>query len=105
MARERKHPASKPDRPRAVAETRVFRSGNSDAVRIPRGFGLTGKAVRLYRVAGDRVVIEPKVRRRWPPGFLSSFGRLTADFEPGRLPPHTPEEDERAARRLDDELA
>ena len=102
MARKRRNP-SKPDRPDAVAETRVFRSGNSDAVRIPKRFGLTGRNVRLYRVAGDRVVIELKSRRRWPPGFLSSFGGLTEDFEPDRLPPHRPEEDARAAQRfLDD---
>lgn len=92
--------SGKPDAAGAVVETRVFRSGNSDAVRLPRRFGLSGKLVRLYRGAGDRVIIEPKARRRWPPGFLTSFGRVTPDFEPGQLPPMSPEEEARAASRF-----
>lgn len=89
--------------PNTVVETRVFRSGNSDAVRLPKRFGLGGKVVRLYRSGGDRVVIEPKTRRRWPPGFLASFGRVTPDFDPHRLPPLTPTEDARAASRFGDD--
>lgn len=85
---------------RAAVETRVFRSGNSDAVRIPKGFGLSDKTVKLRRLAGNRVLIEPKRKRRWPAGFLSSFGQATSDFEPDRLAPASPEEDARAARRF-----
>jgi virulence-associated protein VagC len=87
----------------AVVETRVFRSGNSDAVRLPRRFGLSGRLVRLYWSSGRRLIIEPKTKRRWPSGFFASFGRVTPDFEPGRLPPISPEEEARAANRfLDD---
>lgn len=89
--------------PNTVVETRVFRSGNSDAVRLPKRFGLGGKVVRLYRSGGDRVIIEPKTRRRWPAGFLASFGRVTPDFVPHRLPPLTPTDDARAASRFGDD--
>jgi hypothetical protein len=51
-------------------------------------------------LAGDRVLIEPKTKRRWPAEFLSSFGRVTPDFEPDRLPPASPEEEARAAERF-----
>jgi virulence-associated protein VagC len=85
-----------------VVETRVFRSGNSDAVRLPKRFGLAGKRVRLYLTSGDRVVIEPKTARRWPPGFFASFGRVTPDFEAGHLPPVSRAEDARAANRFRD---
>jgi virulence-associated protein VagC len=85
-----------------VVETRVFRSGNSDAVRLPKRFGLAGRRVRLYLTSGDRVVIEPKTARRWPAGFLASFGRVTSDFEAGHLPPVSGAEDARAASRFRD---
>ncbi|HEV7956296.1 MAG TPA: hypothetical protein VGP10_03960 [Marisediminicola sp.] len=50
-------------------------------------------------MTGDRVLIEPKTKRRWPAGFLSSFGLVTPDFEPDRLPSASPEEEARAAGR------
>lgn len=42
-----------------VHETRTFKSGNSEAVRLPRGIGFgVGVAVNVER-DGDRVVITP----------------------------------------------
>lgn len=87
--------------PHSVVETRVFRSGNSDAVRIPKGFGLSGKTVRVRRVAGDRILIEPTTKRRWPSGFLASFGRMTPDFAPEYLTPLSSDEEARDATRFD----
>lgn len=63
-------------------ETTIFRSGNSDAVRIPKAFGLLGKKVKLRR-EGSRVIMEPAEKRKWPPGFFESI-RVGDDFE---LPP------------------
>jgi len=65
---------------RDVVETTVFRSGNSDAVRLPKGFAVAGQRVRLRRLKDGRTVIEPARARRWPKGFLESFGRVTTDF-------------------------
>jgi len=42
-----------------MPETRTFKSGNSEAVRLPRGFGFgIGVAVTVER-DGDRVIISP----------------------------------------------
>ena len=45
-----------------VHETRTFKSGNSEAVRLPRdlAFGI-GTELRIER-DGDRIVLTPKVR-------------------------------------------
>jgi antitoxin VapB len=46
---------------RAVAETTVFRSGNSQAVRLPKEFRFKSKTVEIYR-RGDEVVLREKKR-------------------------------------------
>ena len=74
----------------AEVETTVFRSGNSDAVRLPKSFGLLGKKVRVRR-EGSRVIVEPTEKRKWPPGFFESI-RISDDFE---LPPRPGPEAER----------
>ena len=76
-------------------ETTVFRSGNSDAVRIPKAFGLLGEKVKLRR-EGSRVIIEPAEKRKWPPGFFESI-RISDDFE---LPPRPGPDLEREERLL-----
>lgn len=78
-------------------ETTVFRSGNSDAVRLPKGFALSGKRVRVRCLDDGRIMIEPVRRRRWPPGFLDTFGRVTADFTAPRRPYATTLEDDKSA--------
>jgi len=87
----------------AGIETTVFRSGNSDAVRLPKGLALSGKRVRVRRLDDGRVVIEPVHRRRWPPGFLDTFGRVTTDFDVPLRPLPTTADDERAARLFEQE--
>jgi virulence-associated protein VagC len=80
-------------------ETTIFRSGNSNAVRLPKGFAVAGERVRVRRLAGGRTLIEPTRRRGWPKGFLESFGRVTSDFDaPAR--PRPDREEEARARRL-----
>ncbi len=52
---------------------KLFRSGGSQAVRLPKAFRFTGqKDVLIYR-EGGRVVLEGR-SRRWSPGFLSLAG-------------------------------
>ncbi|MFI5230297.1 MAG: antitoxin [Gemmatimonadales bacterium] len=72
---------------KAVMETRVFRSGNSYAVRLPKPIYSGGEgAVYVTKLAGGELLIAPKSKRRWPAGFWSSFGTLPNDFE---APPRT----------------
>jgi len=117
MARRRLRPVSSPTTPASDAaaehpthdisgdalETRVFRSGNSDAVRLPIRWGLAGKLVRLRPLTGGRVLVEPKARRRWPIGFLTSFGQVTPDFAAEAPHPFLDAEEDRAIRRFSDD--
>jgi antitoxin VapB len=42
-----------------MATARVFRSGNSQAVRLPKEFRLKGKEVEIFR-RGDEIVLREK---------------------------------------------
>ena len=98
MSRARKRTPPAPSTEPIVVETTVFRSGNSDAVRLPKRFALpAGRRVRLRRLRDGRVVIEPTRKRRWPHGFLESFGRITPDFVAPERPAASLEEEARAS--------
>lgn len=89
--------------PDAEVETTVFRSGNSDAVRLPKSFGLLGKKVKVRR-EGSRVIVEPAEKRKWPPGFFESFSGLSDDFEVPPRPGPDIEREERLARLWDEPI-
>ena len=63
------------------ATARVFKSGNSQAVRLPRAFRFDDgvKDVQVTR-EGDRLVLEPVPRRQFSDAFFKSLGALP-DFE------------------------
>lgn len=86
-------------------DTVVFRSGNSDAVRLPKRFGLVGKTVRVRREGDSRIVIELKSKRGWPPGFFEQFTpEVWADFKRPEDPPSDPDPRmERLIRRMNGE--
>lgn len=86
----------------SVVETTVFRSGNSDAVRLPKRFGLLGKKVRVRRLDDGKVIIEPKAKRTWPPGFFESI-RVSDDFEAPERPGPDPRDEARIARLFADD--
>ncbi|MBA5867851.1 MAG: AbrB/MazE/SpoVT family DNA-binding domain-containing protein [Nitrospira sp. CR1.3] len=66
-------------------KTKLFMSGNSQAVRIPREFQLEGDEVEIQR-RGNALVIRPK-KQTWQP-FTESLARFTPDFmEEGRVQP------------------
>ena len=72
-------------------ETKVFKSGNSLAVRLPKGMGLPCGPVSIRR-EGRRIVIEEKTGGGWPDGFFEDvriarkdFGREEADYREKRL--------------------
>ncbi len=93
----------------AVVETRLFRSGNSTAVRLPKQFAEAfgpDSRVRLRRLTGGRVLVEPVRKRQWPAGFLAGLGRVSPDFADavaaGRAGPPSANEEARAAHAFDD---
>ena len=88
-----------------VIDTVVFRSGNSDAVRIPKRFGLLGKTVRVRRLGDSSIVLELKTKRSWPPGFFEQFkGDAWVGFVRPPDPPIDPDPRmERLIRRMNGE--
>lgn len=102
--RPRKHkPSAAPKRvSEAPVETTVFRSGNSDAVRLPTRLGLLGARVVVRPLGEGRLLIEPKAMRGWPRGFFTSFGRVSPDLDaPARARPDR-RADDSAARIFDE---
>lgn len=72
-------------------ETRVFKSGNSLAVRLPKGMGLPSGPVSIRR-EGRRIVIEEKTGGGWPEDFFENiridrkdFGREDPEYREKRL--------------------
>ena len=72
-------------------ETRVFKSGNSLAVRLPKGMDLPCGPVSIRR-EGRRIVIEEEAGGGWPPGFFEDirierkdFGREAPEYREKRL--------------------
>ena len=66
-------------------KTRLFMSGNSQAVRIPREFQLDGDEVEIQR-RGNTLVIRPRKQSCAP--FISSLEKFTVDFiKEGRRQP------------------
>lgn len=64
---------------------KIFRSGNSQAVRLPKEFRLEGTEVEIQR-RGDSLVLRPK-RKSWAP-FMESLNKFSSDFmENGRNQP------------------
>jgi antitoxin VapB len=54
-----------------MATARVFKSGNSQAVRLPKQFRLNGPDVEIYR-RGDEIVL-----RETQPGMARAFEMLS----------------------------
>ena len=66
---------------------RVFRSGNSQAVRIPKEFHLEDEEVEIRR-KGDALILRP-TRRSWR-ALFESLDKFTDDFmADGRNQPPT----------------
>lgn len=55
-------------------KARVFWSGNSQAVRLPKAFRLDATEVVVSR-DGPRIVLQP-VARKWSERFLKTFGAI-----------------------------
>jgi antitoxin VapB len=55
---------------------KIFMTGRSQAVRLPKEFRFTGDTV-LVRREGAAVILEPD---GWPEGYVESFSGIPADF-------------------------
>lgn len=62
---------------------KLFRMGESQAVRLPEGFEFEGEAVQIRR-EGKKVILEPldgrKDLQEWPEGFWDLFKTPDPDF-------------------------
>lgn len=69
-----------------ITTAKLFKNGNSQAVRLPKEFRFEGDEVLMYR-EGDRIIMQPK-KRRWD-DFFTSDKRVSSDFmqERGDAPP------------------
>ncbi len=64
---------------------KIFRSGNSQAVRIPKDFQLEGEEVEIQK-KGDSLVLRPK-KKSWA-ALIASLRKFTDDFmDKGRNQP------------------
>jgi len=57
---------------------RVFMTGRSQAVRLPKEFRFDGDTVLVHR-QGKAVILEPV--HEWPAGYVESFAGIDDDFE------------------------
>ena len=57
---------------------RVFTTGRSQAVRLPKEFRFDTDTVLVHR-DGSSVILEPM--REWPAGYVESFTGVPDDFE------------------------
>lgn len=66
---------------------RVFWSGRSQAVRLPKDFRVADEELVIRR-RGKALVLEPRRvpvdEKGWPRSFWKVFGQLPADFDLGR---------------------
>jgi virulence-associated protein VagC len=58
-----------------ATKAKVFWSGSSQAVRLPKDLRIDGDEV-LIEESGDRLIVKP-LRRQWSRRFLDSFGAAT----------------------------
>ncbi len=68
---------------------KLFQSGNSQAVRLPKAFRLPGKEVRIFK-KGRQVILEP-IEESWD-ALLKSLYEFPEDFmKDGREQPNIQE--------------
>src|SRR5271165_7633707 len=62
----------------AVAEAKVFMTGRSQAVRLPKEYRVTGDSVYVKRL-GNSIVLIPKTADRWA-GLFAALDQFPRDF-------------------------
>jgi virulence-associated protein VagC len=51
---------------------KIFQNGRSQAVRIPKAFRFKDNEVKISK-KGDKVILEPIEKSKWPEGFWDDF--------------------------------
>jgi len=65
-----------------MATAKVFQSGNSQAVRLPKELRFPPEVKEVaVRRQGDRLILEPVERQEWPEDFWRAFEGMSPDFE------------------------
>ena len=65
-----------------MPNAKVFRTGNSQVVQLPKGFGFTpGTEEVAIRREGECLILEPLPRRSWPAEFWCAFEGMPDGFE------------------------
>lgn len=59
---------------------KIFWSGNSQAVRLPKEFRIDADEVSIRR-KGEQVILEPVRRQEWPAEFWQAFEGMPDGFE------------------------
>jgi antitoxin VapB len=75
----------------SIKRAKIFKTGRSQAVRLPKEFRFNGDTV-LIRHEGSAVILEPD---GWPDGYALSFAGIPDDFE--RAPQGSPDRRETLA--------
>jgi antitoxin VapB len=61
-----------------VGEAKVFMTGRSQAVRLPKDYRVTGDSVYVKRL-GNGILLIPKTSARWA-GFFAALDEFPRDF-------------------------
>jgi antitoxin VapB len=69
-------PRSRDGRADVPRRAKVFWTGRSQAVRLPKEFRFEDDEVAIRR-EGDRVILEPIRARKWPKGYWDRLRELT----------------------------
>ncbi len=64
-------------------KTKIFKSGNSLAVRLPKALELACGPVSIHR-EGHKIIIEQVTENGWPDGFFESVRISRKDFGRGK---------------------
>ncbi|HSG41067.1 MAG TPA: type II toxin-antitoxin system VapB family antitoxin [Thermoanaerobaculia bacterium] len=65
-----------------MAVAKVFQSGNSQAVRLPKDFRFPAGIEEVsIRRQGERIILEPIQHEDWPEDFWKAFEGMSDDFE------------------------
>ena len=72
--RQSRKGASRP----VVAEAKIFMTGRSQAVRLPKEYRVTGDSVFVKRL-GNSIVLTPKTGDRWA-GLFAALDEFPRDF-------------------------
>ena len=78
MARSSKNRKTGERKTVRVSEAKVFMTGRSQAVRLPKEYRVTGDSVYVKRL-GNGILLVPKTANRWT-GFFAALDEFPRDF-------------------------